>query len=741
VASEKRADNAADGLRPVAAGRAARDQRGLALLADMAKMQAVDLLPTADQEVLDGSRPAAHGNRVGDPDAGSSGRHRRKIHPEALPSMARPSATVLIPAHNEANTVYQLVRACAEQPYPLEDIIVVADACTDDTADKARQAGATVVLEVNYQDKALSQNAALWDIWSDVIVGFDGDTIPEPDCIELMIRDIENGYDATCATVLPIQPRGFWIRARRFAYALGRRWWRLCQAQVGRIQVLTGAAYVFKTEAIKGVGGFPGGLISADMDATWSLHRARRKLGYAGDAIALTYDPETFRVYKQQMRRWSSGYFQNMAKYRRELLHPKAMLVVWTALFDLCCLFAYEVGLLVALATGHFLLVKTLSLWLGIHAIITTVMVATVVGPKEAVLGYFPYLIANYYKWLYLCAFVREWILGRHYSSWTGRQGRKTVITKMTRKRKAGLACVVAVAAFAVGGTYVIHQKSQPPALAFPSVTTHASRYLGVITSNPTTAELQAFRTVTGARITIDEYYSRWGSPFNSATAEAMDKAGALPMISWEPFTVSPARIATGRSDSYITSYARAVAAYGKPIVISFAAEMNGDWEKWGPLHSTASQFVAAWRHIHDLFAKAGARNVTWIWAPAPSSPQSRPFAAFYPGDAYVNWIGLDEFWWNTRPVTFDWLLGPSIAQLRVLTAKPLLISETAAVPGAKVMAVKDLFQGAETTPGVIGFVWFDVKAARNWPLEEDQAAVAAYRQESRIYMPPPRTK
>jgi len=721
---------------------AARDQQGLAVLAEIASQQiasqqSVDLLrtPTSDLEVLHGSRLAAHGNRIGDLDPGGTGRHRRKTHPEALPPMARPSATVLIPAHNEAETVYRLVRACAEQPYPLEDIVVVADACTDDTADKAWQAGATRVLEVNYQDKALSQNAALWDIWSDVIVGFDGDTIPEPDCIELMVRDIEDGYDATCATVLPIQPRGFWIRARRFAYALGRRWWRLCQAKVGRIQVLTGAAYVFKTEAIKGIGGFPGGLISADMDATWALHRARRKLGYAGDAVALTYDPETFHVYKQQMRRWSSGYFQNMAKYRRELLHPKSMLVVWTALFDLCCLFAYEVGLLIALATRHFLLVKTIGLWLGLHAIVTTGLVATVVGPKEAVLGYFPYLIANYYnKWLYLCAFVREWILGRHYTSWTGRQGRKTEITKMTSKRKAGLASFAVLVMLAAGGTYAVRRASQPPVIAVPPVSISASKYLGVITSTATAAQLEAFRAAAGARITIDEYYSRWGQPFSPATAGALDAAGALPLISWEPFTTAPASIAAGRSDRYITSFARAVAAYGKHVAISFAAEMNGEWETWGPLHATARQFVAAWRHVHDIFARAGARNVTWVWAPAPVSPQSRRFGAFYPGNAYVNWVGLDEFFWTTRPITFDWLLGPSIAQLRMLTAKPLLITETAAVPGAKVMAVKDLFQGVETTPGVIGFVWFDVKAARDWPLEDDPAALAAFREGAKGY-------
>jgi cellulose synthase/poly-beta-1,6-N-acetylglucosamine synthase-like glycosyltransferase len=720
----------------VVVGEIARDQHERAVLGEISEQQAVGLFaPTSDLEVFNGSRLAAHGDRISDPDSGGTGRHRREKHPEALPPMARPSATVLIPAHNEAETVYRLVRACLEQPYPLEDIIVVADACTDDTAVKAWQAGATKVLEVNYQDKALSQNAALWDISSDVIVGFDGDTIPEPDCIELMIRDIEDGNDATCATVLPIQPRGFWIRARRFSYALGRRWWRLCQVKVGRIQVLTGAAYVFKTAAIKGVGGFPGGLISADMDATWALHRAKRKLGYAADAVALTYDPETFRVYKQQMRRWSSGYFQNMAKYRHELLHPKSMLVVWTALFDLCCLFAYEVGFVIALATGHFLLVKTLGFWLGLHAIITTVLVATVVGPKEAVLGYFPYLVANYYnKWLYLCAFVREWILGRHYSSWTGRQGRKTVITKMTRKRKVGLTCFTALAVLAAGGVYTLRHPSLPPVVPGQAVSVTASKYVGVITGSPTVAQLNAFRTATGSRITIDEYYSRWDSPFSAATAGALDAAGALPLISWEPFTATPASIAAGDSDSYITSYAKAVAAYGKPIVISFAAEMNGDWETWGPPHTTASQFVAAWRHVHDLFARAGARNVTWVWAPGPFSSRSRPFAAYYPGDAYVNWIGLDEFWWNTKPASFDWVLGPSIAQLRMVTAKPLLITETAAVPGAKVLAIYDLFQGVETTPGVIGFVWFDVKAQSNWPIEGDPPALAAFRNGSKSY-------
>jgi beta-mannanase len=249
-----------------------------------------------------------------------------------------------------------------------------------------------------------------------------------------------------------------------------------------------------------------------------------------------------------------------------------------------------------------------------------------------------------------------------------------------------------------------------------------------VITGAPTTDELNAFRQITGAHVTLDEYYARWGKPFNAAIASALYSAGALPLVSWEPFTATPASIAAGDSDSYITSYAQAVAAYRKPIAISFAAEMNGTWETWGPPNNTPAQYIAAWRHVHHLFAEAGARNVTWIWAPAPLSPKSRPFHSFYPGDSYVDWIGLDEFWWNTEPKSFDWLLGPSIARLRLITAKPLLITETAGVPGAKVMAVNNLFQGVENTPGIIGFVWFNVKAQRDWSLENDSDAIAAFR-------------
>jgi biofilm PGA synthesis N-glycosyltransferase PgaC len=237
----------------------------------------------------------------------------------------------------------------------------------------------------------------------------------------------------------PCPTKGFYIRARRYAYALGRRWWRLAQSEVGRVQVLTGAAYIFRTEAIQAVGGFPSVGISADMDATWTLHRAGYRLAYVGRAVAFTVDPETFQAYRAQMRRWAAGFYQTMAKHRRQLWHPRAILVVGSGLFDLLALpITYGlIGWHLLTSPQH---VRWYWAYAAVHLLVNTILVATVVGVREALLGAIPYTLVNFYnKGLYLWTFVREWILGCHYASWTGRHGRATVITPLRPKRAATL--------------------------------------------------------------------------------------------------------------------------------------------------------------------------------------------------------------------------------------------------------------------------------------------------------------
>jgi len=358
--------------------------------------------------------------------------------------------SVLIPAHNEADVLRECLDAVLHQTLPVDEIVVVADSCTDGTTEVARQYGA-VVVETEQGGKAASQDAGLPYVTGDILVCIDADTIINADVVEKFVAELENGADATCANMLPM-PRqtGFWVANRRYAYALGRFWWRWCQAQVGRLMVLSGCAYALRTKTVRSIGGFPGELITCDMDLTWSLYEAGYKTTFCHNALAHTYDPETLKVYTRQMRRWASGFFQNFQRHKLAVVKsPAAMLVVGSLLFDLLMMpVTYAFAIMWVIRDPWTL--KWLATSIAIHWLISFAIVTRTITWRQAIVGFPCYWLANWWnKGIYLWTFIREWILGRHYGSWTGRQGKATVIAPMSRPRKIALIGVAAAVALA----------------------------------------------------------------------------------------------------------------------------------------------------------------------------------------------------------------------------------------------------------------------------------------------------
>jgi biofilm PGA synthesis N-glycosyltransferase PgaC len=349
--------------------------------------------------------------------------------------------TALIPAHNDAEVLRECLDAVLDQTRQVDEIVVVADTCTDHTVEVARSYGA-VVVETEQGGKAASQDVGLAYVTGDILVCIDADTMIDVDVVERFVAELENGADAVCANMLPMpQQRGFWVANRRFAYALGRFWWRWCQAQVGRLMVLSGCAYALKTETVRSIGGFPGKLITCDMDLTWSLYGAGYQTTFCHKALAYTYDPETFTVYTKQMRRWASGFFQNFQVHKGQVLRsPAAMLVVGSLLFDLLTLpITYALALVWVMRDPSS--IRWLSVTITIHFVVSMIIVTRTITWRQALVGFPCYWLANWWnKAIYFWTFIREWILGRHYVSWTGRQGRPTEIAPMSVARRHGLA-------------------------------------------------------------------------------------------------------------------------------------------------------------------------------------------------------------------------------------------------------------------------------------------------------------
>jgi mannan endo-1,4-beta-mannosidase len=248
-------------------------------------------------------------------------------------------------------------------------------------------------------------------------------------------------------------------------------------------------------------------------------------------------------------------------------------------------------------------------------------------------------------------------------------------------------------------------------------------------------APVQQFQAAVGVQPNIALYYSSWNEQFKSAFAAQAYDAGATPAVQIEPFGVSLADIAAGKYDPYLRSYATAVVNYGRPVIIGFGHEPNGNWYPWGAKSVSPATWIAAWQHVVDVFRQTGADNVIWLWTINAQGTDSGLADAWWPGPDYVTWIGLDGYY-AAPGDSFARVFDP---MLKIVTGlgKPVLISETAAGPGTgnQVAAIANLFRGLRAS-NLLGLIWFDVSQdsgefRQDWRLEDSPAAARAFREDS----------
>jgi glycosyl hydrolase family 26 len=315
------------------------------------------------------------------------------------------------------------------------------------------------------------------------------------------------------------------------------------------------------------------------------------------------------------------------------------------------------------------------------------------------------------------------------------------------RRRLVTAGALLAVAAIVLGvGLYNNFAGSTGPLP--PSLPPASASYLGVFAKGAPASytSVTTFAKETGAQPNLVMYYSGWFVPFPTSFAETAADHGAVPLVQMNPDRpqgpISLAQIASGQYDPYLTSYAEAVRAYKHPVIVSFGHEMNGDWSSWGYKHTSPAVFVAAWRHIVEIFRALGARNVTWLWTVniindgQAAGNITRP-DPWWPGSSYVNWVGIDGYYlkpsWQFAP-----LFGPTIRDVHALTSDPILIAETGAVQTASQPAnINNLFAGIRAY-GLLGFVWFDSTNSTGQPFSiSSSAALAAFRKGASTYHRP----
>ena len=183
---------------------------------------------------------------------------------------------------------------------------------------------------------------------------------------------------------------------------------------------------------------------------------------------------------------------------------------------------------------------------------------------------------------------------------------------------------------------------------------------------------------------------------------EYVEQFDAIPLITWPPGQADNANqvedrnrtrpqsdfncvsIASGKHDAYIKRWAQGAKEYGKVVYVRYMHEfIAAPYPTSFMLDSTGNSpvnYIKAFRRITDIFRQAGATNVINIWCVGESNG-GPGMAAFFPGDEYVDWLGIDAY--NRPPnytAPFENIFKGPYNRMVAMSKRPIMICEVAAV-------------------------------------------------------------
>lgn len=257
-------------------------------------------------------------------------------------------------------------------------------------------------------------------------------------------------------------------------------------------------------------------------------------------------------------------------------------------------------------------------------------------------------------------------------------------------------------------------------------------------------SNLNHFQKVIGKKLAVVLSYVHWFDHFPQDEIAAVAANGSIPLLTWEPWVTHECgalcALAAGAYESYIKDFLLAAKKWGQPILLRFGHEMNGNWYPWDGAHNgeveAGERYKKAWLYLYNVKQELGANNVSLVWTPNNRNiPEAdwNEIANYYPGDEYVDWVGMDGYNWGYSAwESFDQVFGPIYDRLALLTDKPIMIGEfsSAEQGGDKAAWITEALASFQAKyPRIKLFCWFNINKERDWRIDSSPSSVAAFRE------------
>jgi len=235
---------------------------------------------------------------------------------------------MIIPAHNEEKVIKELVDSLQHLDYnkDLYDIYVIADNCTDSTAQIAKDAGAIVYerFDETHKTKGFAlqwflQQKIEEDAPYDAFCIFDADNIVDKNFLKAMNKKLNQGEDVVQGYRDIKNPSDSWVTAGyAIFYWTMNRFYHLARYNLGLSPLINGTGFMVKFDVVK-PDGWQTKTLTEDIEFSLKRIIAGKKLGWATDAIVYDEQPVGFKQSWSQRSRWTVGHIQCLKEYTKPL--------------------------------------------------------------------------------------------------------------------------------------------------------------------------------------------------------------------------------------------------------------------------------------------------------------------------------------------------------------------------------------------------------------------------------------
>ncbi|MCL2859747.1 MAG: glycosyltransferase family 2 protein [Oscillospiraceae bacterium] len=235
----------------------------------------------------------------------------------------------VIPAHNESAVIESLIESLKQQNYPKEllDIYVIADNCTDNTAEVARKAGAKVCERFD-ESKKTKGYALQWflnakveeNLDYDAFCVFDADNIVTPEFFNNMNKKLCQGEEIVQGYRDIKNPTDTWVSAGyAIFYWTMNRFYHLARYNLGLSPLINGTGFMVKMSVLKEMG-WNTRTLTEDIEFSLQNIIKGRKVGWALEAKVYDEQPIKFIQSWKQRERWTTGHIQCVKHYTKGLV-------------------------------------------------------------------------------------------------------------------------------------------------------------------------------------------------------------------------------------------------------------------------------------------------------------------------------------------------------------------------------------------------------------------------------------